>query len=214
MAIHATDPGRSGAEPVIEDLKAEKAAIICGCQRIHDPGKVKIPLPRHAAPMPAPGEVIHLQFWRIGQLDQEDPITGKARIGARSRLRDWIGNCPAPRRHSPGQRGAPLPRHLEIMDQRRPGQGLIAHPHATPAARSPSSAKSAAIRSIPPCASGETEEQTTGDHCPVPAAVEFAFRPVKRLGAPRLRQTFKIPERLAGDDVKPEIAAHPPDIPR
>ena len=54
-----------------------------------------------------------------------------------------------------------LPGVAMVVDVPAPGQRLVADPQPRLAARSPSSRKSAAARSMPPSATGETLEQTS-----------------------------------------------------
>ena len=67
---------RTGAELVVENLERQVALIAGRCHRAHEIEQRHIPLPRKAAEMPAPVQHIHLEPWRIGKLDEKNPVAG------------------------------------------------------------------------------------------------------------------------------------------
>ena len=107
-----------------------------------------------------------------------------------------------------------LPGVAVVVDVPAPGQRLEADAQAARcAARSPSSRRSAAARSMPPRQSGETLEQTSRRSVPS-SCITSNLRSARGEGARALSagHAFEIAERLEGDDVEAEIGAHLADV--
>ena len=67
-------PGRGGAEVVIENLQRQRPVVAGGEDRAHEAGHVQVALAGKVAEMAAPGQDIHVEPRRIGQLHEEDLV--------------------------------------------------------------------------------------------------------------------------------------------
>src|SRR5215207_4695014 len=56
------------SEAVVEYLKGQEPVESCRMKRVHEIIDGQVALSREAAVMPAPGQVIHVEPWRIGHL--------------------------------------------------------------------------------------------------------------------------------------------------
>ena len=74
LAVDRDAARRAGAEAVAEDLEREEAVEAGRLQRLHEVVDRQLALAREAAVVTAPGEVIHLEHRRVGDLDEEDPV--------------------------------------------------------------------------------------------------------------------------------------------
>src|SRR5205085_2436721 len=71
-AVDGDAAGRAGAEAVVEDLQRQDAAEAGRVQRIHEGIEREVALAGEAAVVPTPGEIVHVEHRRVGDLDQED----------------------------------------------------------------------------------------------------------------------------------------------
>ena len=74
MAVDGDAARRAGPELVVEDLERQQAVEARRLQRLHEVEQGKIALAREVTEMPAPGQLVHVEHRRVGDLHQEDAV--------------------------------------------------------------------------------------------------------------------------------------------
>src|SRR5262249_40870873 len=147
---------------IVEDLERKSAGEAGRLQRRHEFEERQVALAGEAAEVPAPRQRIHVEGGGIGHLHEKDALTrdrthrtqlGLAREGVET----------VEHEADSGVIGAAygLPGIAVVVDVLAPGQSLKADAQPRLLARSPSSLRSAAARSMPPRLSGDTLVHTS-----------------------------------------------------
>ena len=125
MTIDGQAACRSSAELVVEDLERQQAVVARGEQSVHEILQRKLTLAGKIAVVTAPGQVVHVENRRVGNLDQEDAVARDRADGAEVSL---AGEDMERVEHDADRRmvGAPhqLPRIPVVVDVPTPCEGL------------------------------------------------------------------------------------------
>ncbi len=125
-------PGRVGLpEDVVEDLERQRPGVPGG-QHVTEEGlQVEGALTREQSVVPAPLQQVHVHRRGIGELQEEQLLAGNVPDAGRIRPagQDVEAVDAQPERRMIGH-PHDVPRLLIPVDERRPGQGLVADPHA------------------------------------------------------------------------------------
>ena len=211
---HATR--RTRTETIVEDLQRQQSVEAGLVQRAHEVGDRQFALPGEASVVPAPRQVIHLEFRRVGHLNQKDAIR---RNGLDRRE---IGLA---RKHVKGIQhqterlviGAPhdLPGIAVIVHVPAPRQRLKSHAQA--AARGPLG-KFAQVGRRPVDAAQRIRRDVAADHQQVAAQffhhVELALGARERLRTLRFRQALEVAEGLKRHRLEPRAFDEPSGLAR
>jgi hypothetical protein len=210
LAVDRDAARRAGAELVVEDLEREPALVAGFLQRGHEVEHREVALAREVAVVAAPGEVVHVDLRRVGDLDEEDAVArdraDRAEIGA---AREDVKRV----EHEPdgGMVGAAhrLPRVAIVVDVAAPGERLEADAQAAlrralaelaQIGRRAVDAAEAVGRDV-----GADEQQVGAE---LLHQVELALGAGEGAGALRGRHALEIAEGLQRDDGEAEFLDH------
>ena len=208
--------GRSGAELIVEDFQRQRPGIIRRLHGLHEIDARQVALPREIAEMPAPGQDVHVEPGRVGDLNQENLVAGDRAHGLQVGLaRKGVEGV----EHQPDRLvvGAAhdFPGIAVIVDMAAPGKRLEADAHA---------ALGGALAEFMeigrgPVDAAERERRDIAAHQQHVGAelghdVEFALGAVEGAFALRVRHALEIAERLQCDKLQAEVADALADIGR
>ena len=198
-------------------ISCERSPSIAGrLQRLHEGVDRQLALAREPAVVTAPGEVIHLQERRVGDLDEEDPVLRdrphRREIGLAHEDVEGV-------EHEPDRRviaaAHDLPGVAVVVDVAAPGERLEADAQA---AFRRALAELAEIRGRAVDAAERIRRDVAAHEKEVAAEllhdVELALGAREHFRAVRLRHALEIAEGLKGDDLEPEVAGHPAHVGR
>src|SRR5262249_55462768 len=74
LTVNCNVTRRSSSEAVVEDFQRNEPVETSCLEGVHERVDVKLALPGKAAVMTAPGQIVHVELWRVGHLDQEDAV--------------------------------------------------------------------------------------------------------------------------------------------
>src|SRR5262245_57069430 len=131
MPVNGNATGGARPKLVVEYLQGQGTGIARGGQSLHEVDERQVALTWKVSVMPAPGEIVHLQQWRVRHLHQEDLVAGDGADGAQVRVTHQ--DVEGVEHHADGWMiGAAnrFPRIAVVIDVLSPGQGLERHAQA------------------------------------------------------------------------------------
>lgn len=214
LAVYGDRARRPGPELVVEDFQRHHPVIAGREDRLGEVGDGQIALSRHRPEMPAPGQQVHVQPRRVGELDEEYPVL---RNRADAVHRNIARQCMKAVENEPdiGMVGTAhdFPGTAVVADMPAPGQGFVAD--AQPAFGRPF-AEFVKIRRRPVDAAKRERRDVGADQHQVGSQVlhhvELALGPIETALALRLGHAFEIAEGLEQRDLKPDAGDHPADF--
>ena len=209
MSVDRHAVRRAAAELVVEDLERQRVVVAGRQQRLHEVEHRQVALSGEIPEVTAPGEIVHLQQRRVGELDQEDAVARNrldgGQIGAARQDVEAVEHQPDRRMVGAAHR---LPGVAVVVDVAAPGQRLEGDAQA---AFGGALAELAQVGGGALDAAQGVKRDVAADHQQVGAEllhdVELALGAGEGALALAGRHALEVAERLQGDDVEAELAA-------